>query len=107
MHNTPAAHSAPLSMNYLEDHDGSEVKSFSPPCVQLLTPSKPLIKQDARLLRRYGKLPAREDLLSHQLEVSLRHVPLYEHKLTQFVRSDASTLTRVTLLCRMRIEYPT
>ncbi|KAH8726135.1 hypothetical protein GQ44DRAFT_771698 [Phaeosphaeriaceae sp. PMI808] len=25
-------------------------------------------KQDARLLRRYGKLPASEDLLNHQLE---------------------------------------
>jgi hypothetical protein len=94
-------------MNHPEDHDGSEARSFSPPCVQLLTPSKPHTKQDARLLRRYGKLPAREDLLSHQLEVCLRYVPLYEHKLTQLVRSDASTLTRVTLLCRMRIEYQT
>ncbi|OAL45114.1 camp-regulated phospho protein family protein Igo1, partial [Pyrenochaeta sp. DS3sAY3a] len=29
---------------------------------------KPLSEQDVRLLRRYGKLPAREDLLDHQLE---------------------------------------
>ncbi|KAK7178253.1 cAMP-regulated phosphoprotein family protein [Paraphaeosphaeria sporulosa] len=30
--------------------------------------SEPLTEQDVRLLRRYGKLPAREDLLDHQLE---------------------------------------
>lgn len=30
--------------------------------------SKPLIEQDASLLRRYGKLPVRGDLLNHQLE---------------------------------------
>ncbi|EMD65840.1 hypothetical protein COCSADRAFT_140196 [Bipolaris sorokiniana ND90Pr] len=39
-------------MNRPEDQDGS----------------KPLTEQDVRLLRRYGKLPAREDLLDHQLE---------------------------------------
>ncbi|KAL5401953.1 hypothetical protein PMIN06_011241 [Paraphaeosphaeria minitans] len=30
--------------------------------------SERLIEQDVRLLHRYGKLPAREDLLNHQLE---------------------------------------
>ncbi|KAK7178608.1 hypothetical protein DPSP01_014635 [Paraphaeosphaeria sporulosa] len=30
--------------------------------------SERLTEQDARLLHRYGKLPAREDLLNHQLE---------------------------------------
>lgn len=30
--------------------------------------TKPLTEQDARLLRRYGKLPVRRDLLNHQLE---------------------------------------
>ncbi|KAF9730030.1 cAMP-regulated phosphoprotein family protein [Paraphaeosphaeria minitans] len=39
-------------MNRSQDQDGSE----------------PLTAQDVRLLRRYGKLPAREDLLDHQLE---------------------------------------
>jgi hypothetical protein len=39
-------------MNRSQDQDGS----------------KPLTEQDVRLLRRYGKLPAREDLLDHQLE---------------------------------------
>ncbi|KAH6622264.1 hypothetical protein C7974DRAFT_219244 [Boeremia exigua] len=52
MYNTPPAHSGLFIMNHPKDQDGSE----------------PLTKQDARLLRRYGKLPAREDLLNHQLE---------------------------------------
>ncbi|USP82203.1 uncharacterized protein yc1106_09477 [Curvularia clavata] len=45
-------------MNRSQDQDGSE----------MLTSRKPLTEQDVRLLRRYGKLPARGDLLDHQLE---------------------------------------
>lgn len=72
-------------MNRPEDQDGS----------------KPLTEQDVRLLRRYGKLLAREDLLDHQLEfpLSFTFEPIYDpiytgvsslsqHPWTPSLRSD-------------------